>query len=148
MEESLQRLAEVYFSRDYSVLLEIARVELDAEAQAVAPQPEQLAELLGRPLVDVCASVGRLRKAGYIEGQPMMRGIKDYHLISGITTRGLREVGAYPRPADLADRLQRVLAAEAADAERTDPQKGRRIRQLAQGLTEIGTTVAAKMLKP
>ncbi len=82
----------------------------------------------------------------------MMRGVKDYYLISGVTTRGLCEVGAYHNSVDLANRLQRVLAAEAAEAERTDPEKGRRIRQLAQGLTEIGTTVAAKlgaeMLKP
>src|SRR6266487_883437 len=98
MEERPERLADVYFSRDYAVLLEIARAELDAEAQAVAPQPEQLAEGLSRPLVDICASVGRLERAGYIDGQPMMRGIKDYYLISGITTRGLREVGAYPNP--------------------------------------------------
>ncbi len=48
MEESPERLADVYFSRDYPVLLEVAKAELNAEAQAGAPQPEQLADLLSR----------------------------------------------------------------------------------------------------
>ncbi len=150
--EGPTRLADVYFSQDYPVLLAIARAELDAQAQAPPPQPEQLAEILGRPLVDVCASVGRLRDAGFVDGTAVMRGIKDYLLISRITIKGLREVGAYPKPTDLADRLQRFLDAEAAAAERTDPERGHKIRRAAQALTEVGTTFAAKfaaeMAKP
>ncbi len=151
-EEGRQRLADVYFSQDYPVLLEIASAELNAAAQALPPQPEQLAESLGRPLVDICASVGRLRAAGYIQGDGVMRGIKDYYIITKITTRGLREVGAYPNPTDLADRLLRFLEAQAAEAEQTDPERGQKIRRAAQTLIEVGTTFAAKfaaeMAKP
>jgi hypothetical protein len=147
-----RRLPDVYFSQDYPILLAIARAELDAQAQALPPQPEQLAEALGRPLVDICASVARLRDAGFLEGTGVMRGIKDYLLITRITTEGLREVGAYPKTTDLADRLQRFLDAEAEAVERTDPERGRKIRRAAQTLTEVGTTFAAKfaaeMVKP
>jgi len=150
--EGTTRLADVYFGQDYPILFAIAKAELDAQAQAPPPQPEQLSEALGRPLLDVCASLARLRKAGFIEGDDMMRGIKDYMIVTGITIAGLREVGAYPKPTDLADRLRRFLDAEAADAERTDPERGRKIRHAAQALTEVGTTLAAKfaaeMVKP
>jgi hypothetical protein len=152
MDEGAPRLGDVYYSQDYAVLIEIAKAELDAQAQALPPQPERLAELLGRSLVEVCASAARLRAAGYIQGDPVMRGIKDYLIITGVTTLGLREVGAYPRPADLADRLQRFLDAEAAEAERTDLERGQKIRRVARSLTEVGTTFAAKfaaeMAKP
>jgi len=93
-------------------------------------------------VIDVCASAGRLERAGYIEGDYLSRGIKDYLVITAITTRGLREVGAYPNPSNLAERLQRFLEAQAAEADRTE--RGKRIRQAARALAEVGTSFAAK----
>jgi hypothetical protein len=46
----------------------------------------------------------------------------------------------------------RFLEAEAGLVERTDPERGKKIRRAAQTLSEIGTTLAAKfaaeMAKP
>lgn len=143
MEENT-KLGDVYYRRDYPVLVLIAEAELDPEIQQLPPPPEQIAASLDRPLPDVCASLGRLRRAGYITGDPLMRGIKDYLVITSVTTSGLREVGAYPSAADLGDRLHRFLEEEAAILERTDPERGRKIRQALTSLADLGTTFAAK----
>jgi hypothetical protein len=144
VEDGPDRLPDGYFSQDYPVLLEIARAKLDASAQALPPRPERLAELLGRPLVEACASASRLRQAGYIRGDPINTGVKDYLIVTGITTLGLREVGADLKPSDVAARLQRFLEAEASEAERIDPERGQKIRQTARALVDVGTTFAAK----
>src|SRR5215472_6753527 len=64
----------------------------------------------------------------------------------------IREVGAYPNPSNLAERLQRFGEAEAAEADRTDLEGWKRIRQAARALAEVGTafaaTFAAEVAKP
>jgi hypothetical protein len=93
VKEVAERLPDVYFSQDYPVLLEIAKAELNATAQAMPPQPERLAELLGRPLLEVCASGARLRQAGLILGDPVNAGIKDSLPASlNIRRQGVRDL--------------------------------------------------------
>jgi hypothetical protein len=75
-----------------------------------------------------------------------MRGIKDYLIITRITIAGLREVGAYPEPAALAERLQRFLETEATEAEPTDPERerARKIRGFGKALADIGIDWTAR----
>jgi hypothetical protein len=141
-------------ARDQSVLLAIAQWELlDNSPGRFLELPELQRRLeVQLPEQALTASVGRLVRADYVEAAELSgAGIEEY-TIKRLTLLGLQECGAYPRPQEVADRLVHFLEAQAAEAERTDPERGRKIRRAAQTLVDIGTTFSAKfaaeMAKP
>jgi len=138
------RVPDVYFSEDYPVLLAIARWDLDESPQSIL-RPEVLATRLGQTNDVVMASIGRLFRGGYIEAHPLGLDQTDYYMVKRLTPVGLREVGAWPNVADLANAFKNVIEREAIEAEKTDPANGKKLRQLLGIVEELGVSYAAKV---
>jgi len=129
--EPSQRVPDVYFTQDYPVLVAIARWELS--------------KTLGRSHEAVTAAIGRLHRGGYVAVVGPLLDQKDYFIVKQLTPTGLREVGAWPNATDLADTFKRVLEREAAEADRTDPEKGKKLHQILDTARDLGTSFLAKV---
>jgi hypothetical protein len=152
--EDVPQMGDIYWSRDFPVLLVIARWELDDGRPGTYMNPHLLMDrvgdlsLLHKELVE---AVGRLyrndlvrarRIAGHDIGGP---GIHEDFMIEGLTPAGLSEVGSYPKASQLAATLTVVLQHEASELERADPEKGRKVRTIIHELGDLGTDFAAKL---
>jgi len=142
--ESPERVADLYFTVDFPALLAIARWELGEPTQSIL-RPEALAETLGRTNDEAMASIGRLFRGGYIEAYPLGLDQTDYYLVKRLTSAGLREVGAWPNATDLADAFKKVIQREANEADKAEPEKGRKLHQLLDVAEDLGTSVVAKV---
>jgi len=139
-----ERLPDVYFKRDYPVLLEIVRWDISGRPDS-ALDPRRIAQKLGRPENEVTASVGRLFHGGYIDAADASTFEGDDYMIRRATAAGLRECGAWPDSDDLAMTLRRVLEAQATQLEATDPEKGRKVREILDAAGDLGTSFMAKL---
>jgi hypothetical protein len=140
-----ERLPDIYWSLDYSVLLDIGRWELDGRPNGVI-QPRQIAQRLAKPEREVQAAIGRLWRRGYIDAadnSTLAEG-EDY-MVRRMLPAGLEETGPYPKPEDLAAALSRVLKAQADQLARTDPERGKKARQVLELLGDLGTSFSAKL---
>jgi hypothetical protein len=136
------------------VLLAIARWELDEGRPGTYVNPVLLVQgvadlsLTRKELVE---AVGRLFRAGLVRAKSLSghdiggEGIHEDFMIQGLTPAGLSEVGAYPKSTPLAATLTLVLQHEAMELERTDPEKGRKVRTILHELGDLGTDFAAKL---
>lgn len=144
-----ERVADVYASEDYPVLLAVAKIELTADGPVKviagtasdAPKPP-LAERVGRSVDAVNRSLLRLLRGGLIEGRVGTTGMV---LATGLTVEGLREVGAWPRAQSLAQGLRLVLQEEAQRLERSEPEKASRVKVVLEQLEDLGTSFTAKL---
>lgn len=135
---------EIYFSRDFPVLVAIARWEAGGRANGHL-RPETIAEEIGQPLDQVTQSIGRLFHDGLVDAADATTfGGEDY-MVRRLTGAGLQESGLWPRPADLAAALRQVFEREAQVVERTDPERGQKMRRLLDEIGDLGTSFAAKL---
>ena len=66
-------------------------------------------------------------------------------MVRRLTGAGLQESGLWPKPTDLAAALRQVLEREAQVVERTDPERGLKMRRVLDEIGELGTSFAAKL---
>ncbi|SRR6266851_4186684 len=138
------RVQDVYFTEDYPVLLSIAQWELSEHVEPIL-RSERIAERLGRSHQAVTTAIGRLFRGGYVEVAGPLLDQTDYYIVRRLTPSGLREVGAWPTPGDLADAFKKVIEHEAMEAETTDPEKGKKLRQILETAEDLGTSFLAKV---
>ncbi|HEY8842136.1 MAG TPA: hypothetical protein VIO80_16080 [Candidatus Dormibacteraeota bacterium] len=135
---------DIYFSRDFPVLAAIARWEAGGRANGHL-RPETIAEEIGQPLDQVIQSIGRLFHSGLVDAADVTTfGGEDY-MVRRLTGAGLQESGLWPKPTDLAAALRQVLEREAQVVERTDPERGLKMRRVLDEIGELGTSFAAKL---
>ncbi len=142
--KSQDRLPDIYIPLDYPVLLEVGRWMAGGRQGGILP-PGTIADSLGRDHPSVIESVGRLRHAGYLDAEHISAMGGEAYIIKRLTAQGLRECGLWPTESSLADVLKAVLEQEAREAERNDPDKGRKIRQVLEIVSDLGTSFSAKL---
>ncbi len=135
---------DIYWKQDWPVLLAIAQWDLSTPGPK-AYTTAQIADRLGIERAEAVASIGRLGRAGFVEIDDISTmGTEDYWA-RRLTERGLRKVGAWPRQEQLAAALLEVLQKETAEMERSDPEKGRRLRAILEAAANAGTDILAKV---
>jgi hypothetical protein len=137
-------LPDQYFSRDLLVLREIAeRFAIDLYSQ---PRAQDIAESLGMGW-ELVADIGTvLKDAGFVDGiDTDQTGII---IFTKLTPQGRREVGLWPSPDSMADRLLPALgAAIARTPEGGDKTRLERARNAFLGMTrEIVVGVATNVM--
>ena len=137
-------LPDQYFSRDLLVLREVAkRFADDLNAR---PRAEDVAEALGMGW-ELVADIGTvLKEAGFVDGiDTDQTGII---IFTKLTTEGRREVGLWPSPDSIADRLLPALeAAIARTPEGEDKTRLERARDAFLGMTrEILVGIATNVI--
>lgn len=141
-------MPDVFFRRDFPVLLAIAKWDLDGREGhflGVERLGAKLPTGLSLSAPELFLAVNRLVDGGYVDAARMSTfGWQDFE-IRGLQERGLREVGAWPQGEDLATGLARVLETEARTMERTEPEKGRKVRTILTAMGDLGTDFAAKL---
>lgn len=125
-------------------MLSIAQWELSEHLEAIL-RSERIAERLGRSHQVVTAAIGRLHRGGFVEVAGPLLDQTDYYIVRRLTPAGLRQVGAWPTPGDLADAFKKVIEREAAEADKTDPEKGKKLHQLLASAEDLGTSFLAKV---
>ena len=144
-------MSDIYWSRDFPVLLAIARWELDEGRPGTYVNPVLLMQGLSLTRKEQVEAVGRLFRAGYVRAKSITghniagENIHEDYMIQGLSTSGLAEVGSYPKSGPLAATLTVVLQHEAAELERGDPEKGRKVRTIIHELSDLGTDFGAKL---
>ena len=133
---------------EYPTLIAIARWEQGNPTKSFLSR-DQVVERVGASADDawkVGRSLDRLSKAGLVEILDVMDGSPWPAMVSGLTTAGLRRVGAWPTPAALqADLIDRLLkAAERIEADQ--PAKASRVREVAEVLGGVASDVFAKVI--
>lgn len=136
--------SEIYYSRDYPVLLAIARWEAAGRPDRHL-RPETIAKQLEKPLDEIIQSTGRLYHTGLIDAADASSSDGDYFMVLRLTGVGLEESGLYPRPADLSAALREVLEREAQATEKSDPERSRKIRAALDAISDVGTSLLAKV---
>jgi Iron dependent repressor, N-terminal DNA binding domain len=139
-----ERLGDLYYTRDYPVLLEVGRWVAAGRPSGIL-RPSAIAESLGRDGASVIESISRLRHAGYLEADHISAMGGGSYVIRQLTDVGLRECGAWPSQASLAEVLKTVLEREAREADSSDPARGRKIRAVLDALGELGISFSAKL---
>lgn len=133
---------------EYPTLIAIARWEQANPTKSFLSR-EQVVERVGGEGEDawkVGRALDRLAKAGLIEIMDVMDGSPWPAMVSGLTTAGLRRVGAWPTPAALqADLVERLLKA-AERIQLDEPQKASRVREVAEVLGGVASDVFAKVI--
>jgi hypothetical protein len=143
-EPGRERVADVYVAEDYPVLLAVARIELDEGPTVILSH--DLARRIDRPDDAVRRSLVRLFRGGMVEGEDKaFMGGGGFFLVRGLTERGLREVGAWPREESLAAGLRHILEAEASKLQLSEPQKAGKVRAILDELEDLGTSFTAKL---
>lgn len=101
---------------------------------------EQLAEETGFDLRTVWKTMKILKDAGYVEA---------YHagafsgFVGGVTEKTRRELGSWPSPDSMVDRLARAFA-DAAERE-SEPERKKKLRAVADGVGGAGRAVAVEL---
>lgn len=134
------------WATDQKVLSALAE-QTESEGRDFADIPS-ISEQLGLDNEQINKVLRRLHGAGMFDGRVMLGG--DW-VVSAVTERGLREVGAWPSPDQLTARL--VAALDDAAEREPEPAKRSKLRRAAtvlgeigqKGLTEIIASYAAKM---
>jgi len=152
--QAVRPMGDIYWGRDFPVLLAIARWELDEGRPGTYVNPVLLMQsvadlsLTRKEQVEV---VGRLFRADLVRAKRVSghdiggEGIHEDFIIEGLTPAGLSEVGSYPKSSSLAAMLTVVLQHQATELERTDPAKGQKVRTILHELGDLGTDFAAKL---
>lgn len=122
----------------------IAQWELSEHQQSVL-RSEWIAEKVGRPHEAVTSSIGRLYRGGYVEVAGPLLDQTDYYIVKRLTPTGLRQVGAWPTESDLAEAFKSVLAHEASEADKTDPERAKKLHQILNAAGDLGTSFLAKV---
>jgi hypothetical protein len=140
-------LPDIYFSRDFPVLVEIGRWEAAGRKGRVL-SCEELAEVSSNSLDQVIESVGRLYHAGLVEAAVSSTFEGDDYMIERLTGAGLQASGLWPTPASLSDALVEALKREVQMAERQgDRERSRKLSAVIEVLKEVGPAVAARVVE-
>jgi len=139
----VERVGDIYFSRDFPVLAAAARWEEQGRADGFL-RPETIADELRRPTLEVIQSVGRLYHAGLLDCADASTFGRDDYMIRRLTGAGLEESGLWPKPADLSIAIVAVLREEIQATARADPERSRKLQVILDTVTDLGTGFAAK----
>jgi hypothetical protein len=139
----VERLPEIYYSRDFPVLAAIARWEEQGRATR-SLHAETIASEIGRPREQVVQSLGRLCHGGFVDCVDASTFGGDNYLVNRLTSAGLQESGLWPKPADLSDALAEILRCEIQETARSDPERSRKLQVVLDTLTDLGASFAAK----
>ncbi|WP_188523230.1 hypothetical protein [Isoptericola cucumis] len=134
----VEKLGDVWFSRDLPVLIEVAR---RVEAGSNRIPPEEVGEALRLPLGEVMRAGVVLRDRGLVtvqgaSGRPIL-------WFSNITGAAYPLTGLHPEPDAALDRL--VAALEAAEKTAPEAERGK-IRQVLEGVAGMARDVAVEVM--
>jgi len=127
-------LPDTWYSRDFLVLLEVARRFAD-DPTTSRVEAGDIADTLGLDHAMVCAIGGTLRDAGFVDGIGVDQ-VPGLIIFTHLTPTGRREVGMWPSPEVAADRLLAALDAAIANAP-TEEAKGK-ARRVLDAFTSAG----------
>jgi sugar phosphate isomerase/epimerase len=119
------------WTTDHKVLASIAE-QIEDQGNDFA-DTDVIAELLGPDADRMDRSLRRLHNAEMIRAQPMLGG---NWVISGVTERGLREVGAWPSEERYAQQL--IAALEDVAENHPDPVQRSKARKMLDTIGEFG----------
>ncbi|HVC78112.1 MAG TPA: hypothetical protein VND96_16500 [Candidatus Micrarchaeaceae archaeon] len=139
----MQRLGDIYFSRDSPVLAEIARWEEQGRPSSL--EPRAIAASLDCPTPQVIQSIGRLFRGRFVDCVDISTHGGENYIITGLTAEGFRESGLWPKPADLSRALVDVLQQEIESTSRSDPERSRKLKVVLDTLSGFGSDFLAKL---
>lgn len=117
-------------------ILRIAVRDADAGAQF-----EDIAAETGLELKDVWHGAKALQNAGYLDAA--LAGAFSGFVVS-VSERARREIGSWPSPESIVDRLVEAFADAAT--EETEPEKKKSLRTVAEGIGGVGRALAAEVI--
>lgn len=140
-----ERVADLFYSRDFPVLVAIAQWEIEGRPDR-ALEPREIVERMGTSigLQRVLESIRRLAENDYIEAKDNSTHDELDFMVTAMTERGLRECGAWPEAKDLAAAFKASLEAQATELENSDPERGKKVRTILAAMGDLGTDFAAK----
>ncbi|MDQ6945752.1 MAG: PadR family transcriptional regulator [Actinomycetota bacterium] len=139
---------------DYPTLQALARWDAEDQTRGIISRAQvvQMVGASGEDAWKVGRALDRLEREGLIETGDAMDGTPWPVAVVRITNSGLRQVGAWPTPETLRDRLLTELEAAADRISELEPEKSKRLHQIVEYLrfsaTEIISETVAKVLKP
>jgi hypothetical protein len=139
----MQRLDDIYLSRDFPVLAEIARWEEHGRPGSL--EPRAIAASLDSPTPQVIQSIGRLFRGRFVDCVDISTYGGENYIITGLTAEGFRESGLWPKPADLSRALVDVLQQEIESTSRSDPERSRKLKVVLDTLSGFGSDFLAKL---
>lgn len=141
-----ERLGDIYYGRDFPVLAEIGRWEA-AGRPGHALSPEEIANTIKKPVVEVVQSVGRLYHAGLVDAADASTFGGDDYMIRRLTGAGLQESGLWPRPANLAEALEDALKREIQRTAQADPERSQKLKVVLETVKEVGPAVIGRVVE-
>lgn len=136
-----ERLPDRWHSRDFPVLLEVART-IDGGSSSI--DRETIGRHLCFEVADVQRALGALNQAAYIEDAPArFVGGRPGSFVTTLTERGRRAVGIWPSGENVDALIDALRQAEQATA---DPAEQGRIRQAAGALMSVSREVMVDVI--
>jgi hypothetical protein len=140
----MDRLPDIYYSRDFPVLVVIGRWEEQGRPQGFL-RAETVAEELVLPLDQVIQSIGRLYHAGLVDAADASTFGGEEYMIRRLTAHGLQESGLWrTRADDLAIALRQVLERE-IETERANPERKRLLKSVLDVMSQLDPEAVGKI---
>lgn len=140
------RLADIYFSRDFPVLAEIGRWETQGRPGR-ALDGVAIAQRLGLDREQIIQAVGRLYHAGLIDAVDISTHGGEGYIVKHLTGAGLQESGLWPKPAELSAALEEALKREIQSSERSDPERSQKLKIVLETIKDVGPQVIGRIVE-
>lgn len=134
----VEKLADVWATRDLPVLIEITRQVDDGGSGA---RGHVVAKALGLSEDDVARSVSALARNGYVIEQA---GFIGHGWVSDVTEKAYLATGLYPSSEDTVDAFVEALRKAADQTDNPDEKSG--LRKLARSAGDVSTNVLGAVL--